>query len=322
VQDSGFLGGSLDDVRAFCAVIDLGSISAAARHLRETKGGTSRRITRLERRLDTTLLARTPRAVTPTEEGHAFYVRASEALALLRDAAEGARHAKSLTHGNVRVTAPIDIGTLILPELIVRFRTLHPQITLELVLSDARLDLASNRIDLALRAGEKSLPDSGYHAVLVANLSLALYASPAYLARRSAPTTPKDLRDHDMVLYRASKGSGHFPLHGAHGEIEPFEPSPVVRTTNYASVFTLIRAGAGIGGLPDLVARPAVVRGELQRVLPSWSGAPAQLSAITLKGREAPARVKIFREFIRSALTSQSRQGHSLSKDQPTDAPV
>lgn len=123
------IGGALEDVHAFCAVAEFGTVTAAARQLGETKGSISRRLSRLERRLGVTLLARTPRAVSPTEEGVAFYAKAREALVWLDDAAEGARQSQAVPRGHLRVTAPVDLGIDVLPELVVRFRTQHPQIT-------------------------------------------------------------------------------------------------------------------------------------------------------------------------------------------------
>ncbi|MDN3519894.1 LysR family transcriptional regulator, partial [Aquisalimonas lutea] len=201
------LGGSLEDVRAFCAVAEFGTVSAAARQLGETKGGVSRRVSRLERRLGVRLLARTPRAVTPTEEGAAFHAKAREALAWLDDAAEGARQSQAVPRGHLRVTAPVDLGMDVLPELVVQFRALHPQITVELVLTDAPIDLAAHRVDLALRATADDLPDMGYRASMVARFRIGLYASPGYLAASgNSPATPADLADHSLVAARAPAG--------------------------------------------------------------------------------------------------------------------
>ena len=99
------LGGPLADVRAFCMVVELGTISAAARVLGETKGGVSRRLSRLEQSLGVSLLARTPRSVTPTEEGSLFFARAREGVLLLDEATELARDARATPRGHLRVTS-------------------------------------------------------------------------------------------------------------------------------------------------------------------------------------------------------------------------
>jgi DNA-binding transcriptional LysR family regulator len=303
VDESETIGGALEDIRAFCAVIELGTISASARQLGETKGGVSRRVTRLERRLGVILLARTPRSVTATEEGMAFHAKARDALALLEDAVEGARQSRSVPRGHLRVTAPHDLGLDVLPALIVRFRADHPQITVELRLTDAALDLAAHRIDLALRATTGALPDLGYRASSLIDLRIALYGSPWYLASRPAPGRPEELEGHDLTLSReATGGAARLRLGHHSGHRAEVLCRPTVRASDYAGVHRLVLAGGGIGALPDLVAAASVVAGHLVPVLPDWTLAQARLHAISVAGHEAPARVRVFREFMREQL--------------------
>lgn len=296
------LGGSLEDIRAFCAVVELGSISAAARELGETKGGISRRVSRLERRLQVALLARTPRAVTPTEEGVAFHARAREALTLLEDAAEDASGARTVPQGHLRVTAPIDLGIDLLPRMITRFRTQYPQITVELLLTSQALDLAAHRIDVALRASGAGLPDMEYRAASLADFDVCLYATPDYVERRGEPVRPEDLAEHDLVIPRDLVGGSSLALTGRRGRSEQTPIRPVIETRELASVSRFVLAGAGIGPMPEIVAAPAVGGGQLMRVLPEWHLIRARVHAITLGGREAPARVRLFRDFIRAEL--------------------
>lgn len=303
------LGGPLEDLRAFCAVIELGGISTAARALEETKGGVSRRVSRLERRLGTALLARTPRAVTATEEGTAFHARAREALALLADAAEGARAARSVPRGHLRVTAPVDLGIDVLPAMVARFRSQYPQITVELLLTSTALDLAAHRIDLALRATSAGLPDMEYRAVPLADFDVCLYATPAYLGARGTPAAPSDLGGYDIVVPRDLVGASALSLTGRRGRSEHPVIRPVIRTGEFASVSRIVQAGGGIGPIPEIVAAPAVAGGSLQRVLPAWTVSRARLHAISLGGREAPARVRLFRDFVRQALAGLGADG-------------
>lgn len=303
VERSATLGGSLDDLRAFCAVVEFGTVTGAAREMGETKGSISRRLTRLERRLGTALLARTPRAVSATEEGVAFYAKAREALSLLADATEGARHSRSLPQGHLRVTAPLDLGVDVLPPLVVRFRALYPQITVELLLTDETLDLAANRIDLALRATDGALPDMGYRASTVAGFRVGLFASPAYLSAHGTPATPQALADHDFVLGREQLGAATLALTDHRGRSVEVVVRPMVRTSDYASVHRLMLAGGGIGAVPDFVARSSLTAGALVPVLEDWTLVEGRLYAISLAGLEAPARVRVFREFVRSELT-------------------
>lgn len=298
---SSMLGGSLEDLQAFCSVVELGSISAAARDLSETKGSISRRISRLEGRLGVALLARTPRAVSPTEEGMRFHGRAREALTLLADATEGARSARAAPQGLLRVTAPVDLGVDLLPPLVVEFHRQHPQIRVELVMTDTPLDLTAHRIDMALRAGGHDLPDMNYRASPIADLTISLHASPRYIEEHGLPEHPEDLQQHALVTSLSHQGTAPLILQ-RRGRRYEIENRAQLRTSDYASLARLLIAGGGIGPLPNLIARGAVERGELIEILPDMLVHDGKLHAITLRGLDAPVRVRLFREFLRESL--------------------
>lgn len=309
--------GNLDDVRAFCAVVDLGSMTQAGAFLRETKGSVSRRVARLEAVLKVTLLARTPRAVSPTAEGLAFHARALESLALLDEALQTARGARTLPRGHLRVTASIDFGVEVLPDLVASFRARHPQITLELLITDSRLDLAANRVDLALRLGGDH-PDSGYTAPILADLTIGLYAAPAYLAQRPGPAGIAELAMHDVVLARERLGATQILVSDGEGREAGITLRPAVRATDFATVLRLTLAGAGIGHIPSLVAAKSLARGDLVRVLPDWASRGGTLRAVTLAGRELPARVRLFREHVRSEMARRAAICPLSGGDRPT----
>ncbi|MCO6440615.1 MAG: LysR family transcriptional regulator [Nitrococcus mobilis] len=307
VDETETISGPLEDLRAFCAVVEFGTVSAAARQLNETKGSVSRRISRLERRLGTALLARTPRAVTATEEGIAFYAKARDALSLLADAVEGARESCSVPQGHLRVTAPVDFGMDVLPNLIVQFRALHPQISVELLLTDTALDLAAHRIDLALRASASTLPDMGYRASGLIDFHIGLYAASGYLASRGIPSAPTDITNHELVGMREFIGATTLSLTHRSGRSAQVVARPVIRTSDYASVHRIVLAGGGIGAIPDIIVAPSVASGAIERVLADWTVADVRLHAISLGGREAPARVRLFRDFMRAELAAALR---------------
>ncbi|MDZ7750737.1 MAG: LysR family transcriptional regulator [Gammaproteobacteria bacterium] len=305
VAESETLGGSLEDVRAFCAVIEHGTISAAARTLGGTKGGVSRRVSRLEHRLGVSLLARTPRAVSATEEGAAFYAKARDALALLAEAVQSAQHAQSIPSGHLRITAPLDFGMDILPPLVVAFRMANPQVTVEMLVTDAPLDLAAHRIDLALRATSGDLPDMGYRASTLVTFPIGLYASPGYLAAREPPAAPAKLVEHDLIVPQSFTGAATLSLTNRRGRTEQVALQPVIQTNDFASAHRVLLADGGIGPMPEITVANTLASGTLIRVLPDWTLAHAKLHAISLAGSEAPARVRAFREFIREQLSGR-----------------
>ena len=267
--------GSLDDVRAFCAVVALGTVTAAAASLRETKGSVSRRISRLEAALGATLMARHPRAVSPTAEGLAFYAKAQESLALLDEAVETARDARTVPAGHLRVTTSVDFGIEVMPDIVASFRRAHPQITVELLSTDARLALAANRIDLALRLGEAE--ETGYRAVLMLNIRIGLYAAPDYLSRHSSPASLMELAEHDLILSRERPGATGILLGDGQGRTEQVALAPAIRVTDFATALRLTLAGAGIGHLPGAVAARDIETGTLVRVLAPWARAMREI---------------------------------------------
>lgn len=294
-------GGSVDDLRAFCTVVDLGTVTAAAASLRETKGSVSRRLTRLEASLGATLMARHPRAVSPTAEGLAFYAKAQECLGLLDEAAETARDARTVPAGHLRVTTAVDFGIEVMPEIIASFRVAYPHITVEMLNTDARLDLAANRIDLALRLGDAE--ETGYRAALILNIRIGLYASPTYLARHPAPGSLAELADHDMILSRERPGVAGILLGDGLGRTEQVALDPAIRVSDFAAALHMTLAGAGIGHLPGAVAARSMKMGALVRVLSPWATDGGAMRALSLAGRELPARVRVFRDHVRTEMT-------------------
>lgn len=297
------IAGPVDDLRAFCRVVELGSISAAARMQGETKGGISRRISRLELQLGIQLLARHPRSVVPTAEGMLFFSKVRAGLLLLEEGAELARESKNEPRGSLRITAPIDLAQEWLSPLLVEFQSLYPRLTIELLSSDERLDLVAHQIDVALRAtGAGGLPDMGYSARRLTDLRFGFFATPAYLARVVTPTMPDMLLSHAVIL----RSSLHNKLTLISDDPEQGALSvtlaPNFSSNSFATVLRLTLAGGGIGFMPVLVARAAELRGELVPVLANWQGERSDLFMITLGGQRAPAKVMAFKQFIQDKI--------------------
>ena len=303
VDEMETLSGALDDVRTFCRVVELGTLSAAARVMGETKGSISRRLRRLESSLGLQLLARHPRSVSITAEGQLFYGKAREGLLLLDEGAELARATRSEPRGTLRITAPLDLGQEWLPPLLVAFAEQHPQIRIELLIGDQRLDLASHQIDIALRATDGGLPDMGYSARSLTQLTMGWYAAPAYLARTGIPTRPEDLPQHALVLMAGPHGCTITLEQGA--QQERLTLWPRLQTQDYASVLRLTLAGGGIGYFPQLVASGSLQRGLLQPVLTDWTTSAGELFLITQSGLRVPARVQAFKQFLLERLAPQ-----------------
>jgi DNA-binding transcriptional LysR family regulator len=296
----------LGDLRAFCLVVDLGSITAAAKALGEAKGSVSRRLTRLEETLGVTLLKRTPRLVQATDVGASYRARLGRALELLDDATEQAREAHDTPAGRLRVTAPIDLGQSLLAPLVAEFGERHPDVTVEMVLSAAVLDFDAHQIDVAVRAGG-ALRDSSLIAHKLDALEGRLFASPAYLARRGTPEAPSALSAHRLVLTRVSGVDPLLTLRRGDDEPEEVAVRPSVVALDYSFAKEVALADGGVAVLPTIIVRREVEAGRLSPVLPEHSAFRGTLYLLHQGSRFVPPKVRAFRDFVTGACRSKER---------------
>jgi DNA-binding transcriptional LysR family regulator len=287
----------LADLRAFCLVADVGSITSAAHTLGETKGSVSRRITRLERALGVMLLRRSPRRVEPTEDGAAYRARAGKALELLEDADAALRDTGAAPSGHLRVTAPIDLGATLLAPIITAFVEAYPAVSVEMVLTEQVLDFDGHQIDVAFRAAA-SLPDSSLVAHKLLDLAVGLYAAPAYLAGAAPLETPDALAEHRQLLHRSANAHGVLHLQPATGSVVQVR----VRASILASDFSFLRAaalaGGGVAPLPSFLVTDDVAAGRLVRVLPTFGSVGTPLFLLTQGARFPSPKVRAFRAFV------------------------
>lgn len=287
------------DIAAFCRVVDLGSVTAAAREAGEGKGTVSRRIDRLEAHLGVKLLQRSGRAVTPTEAGVVYRERAGAALELLADAAAAVRDQEAAPTGHLRVTAPQGFA-LLLARGLAAFTARWPRVTVELLLTDQVLSFDRDRIDVALRLSAQ-LPDSSLVATRLVEPDGVLVASPDYLARSAAPRTPDELDGHPLLLP---------PLRGAATPLawvspEGVEVERVLKGRVLSHDLSLLREVAAAGGGIAMAPRPLVAadlaEGRLQQVLPEWRLAGRVGLWLITRGGLLPPKVRVFREHLLAA---------------------
>jgi DNA-binding transcriptional LysR family regulator len=306
VADPETSSADLPDLRAFCLVADIGSITGAARALGETKGSVSRRLTRLERALGVALLRRSPRLVQVTEDGQAYRARVGRAIELLDEAALHVQHARALPRGHLRVTAPFDLGVSILPPLVARFSERFPDVSIELLLTEALLDFDAHQIDVALRAAF-ALEDSSLIAHKLDDVEARLFASPGYIDQHGLPRRPDDLERHRLMLFRATRGVATLTLR--RGEEKPLRMR--LRAAISASDFSFSRetalAGGGIAVLPTLLVRRDLEEGTLVPVLPEYVLFQAGIYLVHPAARFPSSKVRAFRDFVVEAFAGRRR---------------
>ena len=290
----------LVDLRAFCHVVDLGSITTAAKALGEGKGSISRRLTRLEDALGVRLLRRSPRLVQATDEGAAFRLQVGRALDVLHDAAETIQHTRSVPSGHLRVTAPVDLALDLLAPLVAGFTERYPRVTVEMLLTSSLLDFDAHQIDVAVRA-TPALKDSALVAHKLATVELGPYASPEYIAKHGAPRRPADLAAHRFFMLKSMRGIGTLVLRrrgDTKGEPIELDVAVPVGASDYSFCRELALTGHGVAVLPSTIVRSDLAKGTLIRLLPELELGQATIYLLHSGSRLLPPKVRAFRDYV------------------------
>jgi DNA-binding transcriptional LysR family regulator len=278
---------------AFARAGSLGSYTAAARSLSVSPSAISRSIQRLEQQLGISLFTRTTRSLALTNEGRDLHERA---LRLLRDAEEieqVAKAARAEPAGTLRIAASLPIGLHVIAPLLPTFRNQHPKVTIDLRLSDQKVDLIEEGIDLAVRIGD--LPDSRLLSRSLLPHRLCCYASPTYLSGQSGPKHPDELAAHETVnlRYQSTGQLFRWPFRIGDRKIEIVPSSGIVVDASEAVIAALV-AGAGIGMATNFMAAAWVKRGELVPILSDFSVERHDITAVWPESRRSSPAVRAF----------------------------
>jgi DNA-binding transcriptional LysR family regulator len=252
----------LEDIQAFTEVVVSGSMSRAGVRLGMSKSMVSRRLARLEEELGTPLLARTTRGMSLTEAGSDFLPYAERMVAELQSARD-ALSRKGEAAGRLRVTAPTSFGITHLAPVLAELALRHPRLEVVASYSDRIVDVVGEGFDAAIRMG--NLSDSSLIARRIAPVRAIMVASPAYLARAGTPESPADLAAHETVLH----GDQAWPLR-RDGRDFTVRPRGRFTADNGQAEMAAVVAGLGIALMPAFLAGPAILRGEVVRLLEDY----------------------------------------------------
>lgn len=290
---------TLDELQAFTAVVDTGSITAAAERLDQTVSGMSRALGRLERKLDTTLLRRTTRRIELTEEGQAFLAHARSILRAVDEAEEQMAARLQKPAGRLRVNAATPFMLHAIVPRVAEFRSAYPQITLELDTDELNIDLLERRTDIAIRIG--ALRDSTLHARPLGSSQLRVLASPAYLAQNGRPKSVTGLAKHTLLSFTQPAPLNRWPLRGVHGDEWPV--TPAIGASSGETLRQLALQGTGIVCLSDFMTAGDRRRGDLVQVLAKDTVEVRQpINAVYYRNTQLAARIACFLEFLQGGL--------------------
>lgn len=287
---------NLEGLPVFVRAVREGSFSAAARVLGLTPSAVSKRIGRLEDQLAVRLFNRTTRRLSLTEEGAAFYERASRILADLDDAAAAVSSLQSVARGRLRVTMPTAFGVIHLLPALPAFLARHPEVILDIDLNDRFVNMIEEGFDLALRIGD--LQDSSLIGRRLAANRRVLAAAPAYLTGHAAPQHPQDLARHNCLIYTYRNQRYDWHLVDAEGAESIVTVGGNLETNNPMMLRAGALAGLGVVLLPLWIIGPDIKAGRLQRLLPDYHWPDSAIQAVYPPGRHLSARVRTFVDFL------------------------
>ncbi|CAN7636799.1 LysR family transcriptional regulator [Acidovorax sp. LjRoot118] len=290
---------TLEELQAFVAVVDGGSITAAADQLGQTVSGISRALGRLEKKLETTLLRRTTRRTELTEEGQAFLLRTRAILASIDDAEESMAARRQQPAGRLRVNAATPFMLHAVVPLVPAFRAAYPQITLELNTDEMYIDLLEQRTDVAIRIGR--LQDSTLHARPLCTSRLRVLASPEYLARAGKPKGVAELSGHTLLGFNEPESLNRWPLRGTHGDEWRIVPS--LTASSGETLRQLALEHVGLVCLSDFMTAGDREAGRLVQVLARDTVDVRQpINAVYYRNTQLAARIVCFLDFLQERM--------------------
>ena len=293
----------IECMRAFVATVGANGFAAAARALDVPRSKISKQIHALEEAIGVQLLQRTTRSLHLTEAGAEYYDACRDVIASLDEAEQRARTGMGEIRGVLRVNAPMSFGLSRLGPLIPRFNELHPNVELQVVLSDQQVDPVKGGFDVTIRIA--SLPDSSMIARSLAPAPRIMVASPDYLAREGTPQTPKDLAHHKCLSYGYLQSGVSLQLCNGK-ETQRVTVSGPLHANNGDILAQAAVAGMGIALLPNFIIERAVADGRLVPVLCDWEAPAITVNAVYPSSRRVPMKTRAFIDFLVAELSVEA----------------
>jgi DNA-binding transcriptional LysR family regulator len=288
----------------FAAVVDAGSFTKAAERLGITKTVVSQQVARLEEELRCTLLSRTTRRVEPTETGRIFYARCVMILREVEDAFGEIAQSNTEPTGVLRIAAPNDYGTYTIAPVAAAFIRRYPSCTVELVLSDDRVDIIANQIDVSIRVGW--LTDSTLQARRIGAFRQLLVAAPE-VASLITSDSPDDLVAAPFIANSALREPLVWQFNEGDFKRRTVRMRPAMTMNTTPAAMSAALAGGGVSVLPDFLAAAHLEAGRLVHILPSWNLPSGGIHTIYPAARFRPPKVTAFVSMLLEANKGATR---------------
>jgi DNA-binding transcriptional LysR family regulator len=286
---------NISELEIFVTVVDAGSFTAAAEQLGVSKSHVSKQVSALEDRLGAQLLHRTTRSLSVTDAGQAFYERGALILEQLEEAERAVMQLQTKPRGRLKVSVPMTFGLRHLAPLVAEFLQEYPEISIDLDLSDRKVDMIDEGFDLAIRIGE--LQDSSLMVRKLAPATRYCCASPEYLETHGTPRHPAELADHECLEYAYGR-LNTWQFVSPDGDEHFVQVSGRLRANNGEVLVESCVAGLGVALVPDFMLGDHLQSGRLVRLLDDWLEWNAGVYALYPHNRHLSAKVRRFVDFL------------------------
>lgn len=291
----------LESISLFCQVVRLGSFTAVANELNMTQGSVSKKIAWLESQLRLTLLHRTSRRVTLTEQGREYYEYAVTLLETMSHTESRLRDELSQVSGVLSLSAPSAFATQKLAAPIAEFLEQNPGLSITVSVEDKLIDLANSSIDIAIRASD--LKDSGLKAKKLCQHQVTYFASPNYLKKRQVPTSGQDLKSHQCITYSLMTPSNVWLLGG-----KKYQVNEILSSDNPEMIVKMANLGVGIAAMPRWMIEEELASGELIEILANVEHLSLPMYALYKATDYQPYRIRAFIDFLSDYFQKQNSQ--------------
>ena len=316
------MGGALQDLNDlyfFAAVVEHGGFSAAGRALGVPKSRLSKRVAQLEERLGVRLLQRTTRRFVVTEVGERFYGHCRAVLEEAQAAQDAVDELRAEPRGVVRLSCPVSLSQTVLAYVLPDFLALYPKMQVRVISSDRRVDVIGEGYDLAIRVRSKLDTDANLVIRSFGQARTLLVASPTLLNRLGRPAKPAELAKLPGLSMREHEGAQIWGLVSATGQQVNVEMQARLITGDFALLLESARRGMGVTLLPDFVCAGAIIRGDLEVVLPDWSIPEGIMHFVYPSRRGMLPGVRALVDFLAERLPEATLLKHEQCKQRPLD---
>ena len=295
----------LDDFYCFALVVEHGGFSAAERATDIPKSKLSRRVYNLEEHLGVRLIQRSSRHFAVTEIGMNIYRHAQVMMNAAQAAHDLVDHLSTQPRGVIKVSLPVSIAQNEIAKILPQFLKTYPEIRVQLIVSNRRVDIINEGIDVALRVRSNLDDDPSLILRKFENIEQHLFASQAYLNEFGDLKQPEDLIQHQILSMADEHLDQHIVVHDENNHQKKIKVNPIVMGSDLMMLAQLARQNCGIALLPDTIVQDYVQSGELVRVLPNWKAPHGILHAVYPSRRGLLPAVRVFIDYLVAHLSKQ-----------------